>query len=265
MRDFYSSRPQPLDQAHGLRRLFNPSGVRFIAVVANPHVAFCSVLLERLAAACAATGRHVLVVDAADTSPPAHELALLDLGSCIVPLAERMSYLAAGGLPLRHVDTRGSCAGFLSALGDAAPQADAVLVHANASLLGRLFMRRAMRPLLLAADHPDSVTHAYAAMKLLCQRTGLMTFDLLLAAASHSVRRERIAQQVAACADNFLGAVLHDWASVDPADAFEGPPGAELMRLVRGALQAPDHLRTNDDLPAWTPNARPAAVGFAAL
>ena len=46
------------------------------------------------------------------------------------------------GLPLRHVDTRGSCAGLLRQLADAAPQADVVLVHAGASELSRLFSHR---------------------------------------------------------------------------------------------------------------------------
>ena len=93
-----------------------------------------------------------------------------------------MSYLAARGLPLRHVDTRGSSAHFLDRLQAAAPQARVVLVHAGAPDLARLFGRRALRPLLLAADQPDSLTHAYAAMKLLVMRCALMSYDLLLAA-----------------------------------------------------------------------------------
>ena len=88
--------------------------------------------------------------------------------------------------------------------------ADVVLVHAGASELAALFARRAVRPLLLADDRPGSVTHAYAALKLLAQRAGLMAHDLLLAAAPHSPRAERIAMQLARCADDFLGAVLHD-------------------------------------------------------
>ncbi len=108
----------------------------------------------------------------------------------------------------------GSTAPFLQAVADAAPQADVVLVHASASELCRLFARgtdcRARGddrcgPLLLADDRPASVTHAYAAMKLLTQRAGLVVHDLLLGAAPHSPRAERIAMQLATCADDFLG------------------------------------------------------------
>lgn len=257
MSDFYDSRPQPLDQAHGLRRLFGASRVRFLAVASNPHVAFSGVMLERLATACTEGGRRVLVVDAGESSPPAHELATLDLASCIEPLSHDTWYLAGRGLPLRHVDTRGSCAAFLEALTGAAPQADVVLLHAGASELGRTFGQRAVRPLLLAADHPDSVTHAYASMKLLALRHGLMAFDLLLGVAPRSVRRERIAQQLSRCADDFLGAVLHDWADIDPACAVDEPPRPALVRLVHALLEP-----LAEPLPA---PARPHPLGAAAL
>jgi flagellar biosynthesis protein FlhG len=81
------------------------------------------------------------------------------------------------------------------------------------------------------------VTHAYAAMKVLTQRAGLVVHDLLLGAAPHSPRSERIAMQIATCADDFLGAVLRDWVRIDPAcDATEAPT-PELRRLVREQLR----------------------------
>jgi flagellar biosynthesis protein FlhG len=222
------------DQADGLRRLFAASRTRFVAVAANPDVAFAGLALERLASACSAPQRQVLVVDAA--SAPAQDLARIDLALCIEPLAPNLSYLAARGLPLKHVDARGSCEGFLEAVTQAAPEASVVIVHAPASELGRLFARRELRPpLLLAADHPASVTAAYANMKLLSQRHGLMAFDLLLVAAANSPRAPRIAEQMALTADRFAGgAVLHDWAAIDPATSRELP--AALVRLAQGAL-----------------------------
>ncbi len=239
----------PTDQADGLRRMFAGSSVRFVAVASNPHVAFAGVLLERLCAACTELGRRVLVVDAADTSPAPRELAILELAGCIERLSEDVSYLAARGLPLRHVDARGSTSAFLDAVASAAPEADVVIVHAGASELSRLFARRAPRPLLLAADHPASVTHAYASMKLLVQRNALMVFDLLLAAAAQSPRRDRIAAQLAGCADSFLHAVLHGWAAVDPACRPDDAPPRALVQLVRELLGAGDEL----PLPAaWT-------------
>jgi flagellar biosynthesis protein FlhG len=232
MHDFLDSgSPQP-DQADGLRRLFAGSRTRFIAVAANTDIAFAGLALERLAAACALQGRKVLVVDAALAEP--REMAALDLAACVEPLADDLYYLAARGLPLKHVDARGSCEHFLQAAADAAPECGTVIVHADPVDLGRLFARCAPRPLLLAADHPASVTTAYAGMKYLAQRHGLKAFDLLLVAAAQSPRAPRIADQLSMTADRWCGAVLHDWALVDPAARNELP--AALQRLARGLL-----------------------------
>jgi hypothetical protein len=234
--DFIAGDTAPLpDQADGLRRLFSAARTRFIAVAANPDVAFAGLALERLARACAAHDRQVLVVDAARGTP--HEMAALDLSACIERLDERLSYLAARGLPMRYVDARGSCEGFLDALIDAVPDAGVVIVHAEAGELGRLFARRAPRPLLLAADHPISVASAYANMKLLSQRFGLMAFDLLLVAGANSPRTQRIAEQLAITAERFAGAALHDWAALDPAAQHEQPDA--LLRLARGLTATP--------------------------
>lgn len=226
------------DQAEGLRQLFAHSRARFIPLVSNPHVAFSGVMLERLSTACAELGRHTLVVDAAERSPAPREFSLLELAEGIEPLTPQMSYLAARGLPIRFVDANGSTAGFLQALAEAAPQAGVVLVHAAAADLARMFARRMVRPLLLADDRPDSVTHAYASLKLLAQRAGLMAHDLLLAAAPHSPRAARIGSHLARCADDFIGAVLHDCVQIDPATAATEPASPALRRLVRSLLDA---------------------------
>ncbi len=266
--DLPMSRTMPLDQADGLRRLFAHARVCVLPVVSNPNVAFGGVMLERLCTAFAEHGRHTLVVDAAERASEHSEMALLDLAECIEPLSPQVSYLAARGLPLRFVDSTGSTAGLLQALIEAAPQCDVLLIHASASDLCRLFARSAgadrVRPLLLADDRPASVTHAYAAMKLLTQRAGLVVHDLLLGAAKHSPRSERIAMQIATCADDFLGAVLRDWVQIDPACDASEAPSQELRRLVREQLRSthgddalaalPPHTLTRADAPpAWAP------------
>jgi flagellar biosynthesis protein FlhG len=223
----------PQDQADGLRRLFGAQRPRFMAVVANGEMAFSGLVLERLARACSAAGRRTLVVDAAAGAPAPHELAALDLAAGIDVLSPGLDYLAARGLPLRYVNSRGSCAGFLQALCEAAPTAEVVIVHAEASELGRLFTGRAVRPMLLAADHPATVMQAYAGLKLLAQRHSLMAFGLLLAARPDEPRVPRIAEQLALTADRFVGATLHDWACIDPTD---GDVPRALARLVHGAL-----------------------------
>jgi len=233
MRDFYAnSDPAPLDQAHGLRRMFAGTRQRIIPLAANPHVSFTGVVIDQITAVLASRGHRVLVVDAADRSPTPHEMARLDLGAGIENLSSQIGYLAARGLPLAFVDTRGSAAGFIDAVLAAAPKADVVLLHANAGDLARMFMRRPARPVLLGADHPESIKHAYATCKLLAQRCQLMTFDLVLAADAASRRVPSIAASLASCADGFLGAVLHDWAVIDPAvEPMEGGEVA-LARLL---------------------------------
>lgn len=246
MRDT-SCRATPLDQADGLRRLFAHARVCVVPVVSNPFVAFGGVMLERLCTAFAEHGRHTLVIDAAERANAPSELAQIDLSACIERLSPQVSYLAARGLPLRFVDSTGSTAPLLDAVTEAAPHADVLLVHASASELCRLFARSVAAgrdgavtycPLILADDRPASVTHAYAAIKLLTQRAGLVVHDLLLGAAPHSPRSERIAMQLATCADDFLGAVLRDWVQIDPACDATDPPTPELRRVVRELLRA---------------------------
>ena len=111
-----------------------------------------------------------------------------------------------------------------------------VLLHADAQDLARIFKRRATRPLLIGADHPESIKHAYACAKLLAQRCSLLTFDLLLTAAPHSPRAVSIAQSLAGCAETFLGAVLCYTALIDPAGDTAAPPDAALAALLAAQL-----------------------------
>jgi flagellar biosynthesis protein FlhG len=249
--------PPTIDQADGLRRLFAHARVRFVPVVSNPHVAFGGMMLERLTTAIGELGHHTLVVDASERAAGHAELALMALADCIEPLSAQVSYLVARGLPIRFVDAQGSTAPFLQAVADAAPQADVVLVHAPASDLCRLFARGAetsgVCPLLIADDRPASVTHAYAALKLLTQRAGLVVHDLLLGAAPNSPRAERIAMQLATCADDFLGAALRDWVQLDPACAPTEAPSPALRRLVRETLRRPgDRVAGRTHAPLYT-------------
>ena len=272
MHDFYaSSRPAPLDQADGLRRMFAGRRRIVLPLAANPYVPFSGVVLDRLAAVLsapgreaagqAAPGRQVLVVDAAAASPPPHELAALDLTACIERLSTQVTYLAARGLPMAYVDTRGCAGSFLDALTRAAPQAEVVLLHADAQDLVRVFKRRAARPVLLGADHPDSIKHAYAGAKLLAGRCSLMTFDLLLAAPPQSPRVAAIAHSLSGCAETFLGALLLHTAVIDPAGDPGAPPDAALARLLAAQLALDEDPRGAMPAPSASP-VFPARTAF---
>lgn len=224
------------DQAEGLRRLFAADGTRHIPVVGNPHGSGYGVPLERLATALAEQGAQVLVVDAADHSPLPRRGAAYDLPSCVERLSDQVAYLAARGLPLRHADAQGQCDTFLDVLALAWPQADVVLLHAAAPTLVRIFQGQVARPVLLADAHSgrdaESVTHAYAGMKLLSQRCGWHQFDLLLSGDPYARSTARVAQRVADCAESFMGASQHLWAVVDHDAAFNEPIGTPLRRLA---------------------------------
>jgi hypothetical protein len=230
------SKPMPLDQADGLRRLFGSSRQRLVPLAANPFVPGSGALLEVAASALTLRGHQVLVVDAAATAHAPRETALFDLAACIERLTPQIDYLAARGLPLAHVDTRGSAAGFLQAIATAVPQADVVLLHADPADLARVLVGRPARPVLLGAHRLDSIKQAYACCKLLAQRCGLLSFDLLLTSHADDRRSRRIVQSLADCADGFLGAVLHQWAVVDPLGDAHAPDNEALSRLLAGQL-----------------------------
>ncbi|MBL8333397.1 MAG: flagellar biosynthesis protein [Rubrivivax sp.] len=234
----------PADQASGLRRLFGAPRRHLMPVVANPFVPGSQALLQALTAGLVAQGRRVLVVDAAAGSPMPHESALFDLVAGVERLHAQVSYLAARGIPLSHVDTRGSAAAFIDAAWQAEPDADLLLMHAEPTDLARMLARQAVRPVLLACDRPDSVKHAYACCKLLVQRAGVMDFDLVLSARRDNRRAAAIVERLGSCADAFLGATLHAGAVIDPVGDTAASRDAALLNLLAGQLALRDHHRS---------------------
>ena len=250
--------PPPTDQADGLRRMFAACQGVLVPVVANPHVEHHGAVLARLASVFAEQGLNTLVVDAADTAPEPGELAFIDLGACVEPLAPQLAYLAARGLPMQFVDTRGSCATFVPRMMSVVQDIDVVVMHAEARVLARMLGDQALRPVLLASNVGESITHAYAALKLLVQRLGLMSFDLVMPSnTGRGPTPSQVAHRVSDCADRFLGAALHDTATIDPDIAFGAPSGPDLMRLAAAQLRvptvaAPVATVASAAPPAWT-------------
>jgi flagellar biosynthesis protein FlhG len=227
----------PTDQADGLRRMFAAAEGRIVPVVANPHVEQHGSLLARLAGVFAEQGLNTLVVDAAETAPDPAELAFIDLGACVELLAPQLGYLAARGLPMQHVDTHGSCASFIPRVMNVVADVDVVVLHADARVLARMLGQRELRPVLLASSQGESVTHAYAAMKMLAQRLGLMSYDLALPVSrARTPSPKQIAERLADCADRFLGAALHDWAAIDTNLALVDACGPDLIRMAAAQL-----------------------------
>lgn len=238
-----SSAIHPVDQAQGLRQMFATRVLRFIPVVANPRAASAGgLVLERLCAAYAACGLHSLVVDASEQARPPGELAEFDLAEGVERLSPQVSYMAARGLPLKFADARGSCGTLLDALADASPQSDVVLVHAPASELVRIFAQRSrqtnLRPLVFTNDMAEGLTDAYAAVKILSQRGGWMTYDLVMCAPRRSKQADEVIDRLARCADDFLGVAQRTALRLDPFEPASLDPDARFMDMAAGLLRS---------------------------
>jgi hypothetical protein len=229
------------DQAHGLRRLFAGQAPFSLPVVANPHVVWSGAALEALARHCLALDRRVLLIDAADTAPPASEAAALGLSAAVESLSPGLFYLAAGGLPRRFVDTRGSAARLIDEAVAACPQADAVLVHAECGDLIRLFRGRQARPLLMLDDSLESLKHSYAAWKLLAQRSRWLSADAVVLGGLSEARRDTILSSLAHTADDFFGGSLIHHAGLDPLMG-EAAFSQSLLDLLQAQPAEAEHL-----------------------
>ncbi|MEK8087260.1 flagellar biosynthesis protein [Aquabacterium sp. A3] len=232
----------PVDQAQGLRRMFATRVLRFIPVVASPEARCGGLVLERLCTAYESFGLRTLVVDASPQARDPGELVAFDIAEGIEALSSHVSYMPARGLPLRYADARGSCATLLDALADASPQSDVVLLHAPASELARVMAQRArecsVRPLVYTNDLAEGLTQAYAAVKVLAQRGGWMSYDLLVAAPVHSTQAQAVADRLARCADDFLGVAQRLAVQLDLQQAAQAQPDARFLSLASGLLHA---------------------------
>lgn len=240
----------PVDQAQGMRQMFASRVLRFVPVVANPSTACGGLVLERLCAAYASFNLKVLVVDASEQARLPCELAEFDLAEGIEVLSDQVSYMPARGLPLRHVDARGSCSGLLDMIADASPQSDVILVHASASEIVRLFAQRArgtnLRPLLFTNDLAEGLKDAYAAVKVVSQRGGWMAYDLLVCATARSQQAQPVAERLARCADDFLGVAQRDWLLLDPREPATADPHPRFMEMAAGLLRTALPLALSD-------------------
>jgi hypothetical protein len=170
-------------------------------------------------------------------APAPHELAMHGPGRAHRAAGPDVSYLAARGLPLAYVDTRGSASASCEALADAAPQADVVLVHARRRRPGPGASSAAPRARCCWA--PTTPKHQARLRLSSCWRSAARPDDLRPAAAARrATGAPRIASSLAGTADGF--------------------PRRRAARLGRGRPAAPGAV---PDADAAAPGAGPARPG----
>ena len=166
---------------------------------------------------------------------------------CIERLSERVSYLPARGLPIRFVDATGSTARVAAARSPKRRRGltSSSSTPARPSCAGcsraprRHAATRPPCPLVLADDRPRQ-RHPCLCGDEAAWRSApaCAVHDLLLGAAPQSPRAERIASQMASCADSFFGAVLRDWARDRPGRRAPSRRSLALRRSSRHRLGA---------------------------
>ncbi|MCW7540521.1 hypothetical protein OOT46_22100 [Aquabacterium sp. A7-Y] len=230
------------DQAHGLRRLFAHHTVHLLPVAANPHNASSLVLLEGLCQGLAAQGLHTLVVDAVP-GPQTRGVDVataiardLDLGQWIDDFDARTSVLAAGDSLSCFAETEGGAALLFEALREAAPTADVIIIHAGASVLSALFGGKRVRPLIFTGDDAQSLTHAYASMKILAQFGGLHQHAVVMDAGAQAIGVPPAALRLVRCVSDFLGGEAHLVAVTSTANDNEHVLAQSLHQLSMNLL-----------------------------
>jgi hypothetical protein len=247
------------DQAHGLRRLFAHHTVHLLPLVSNPYVPGAHMLMEGLCHGLAAQGLHTLVVDAA-CHPQAGGVDVaqavardLDLGQWIDELDAHTSVLAVSPT-LGHFADGGPASSLLfEALREAAPCADVILFHADASALGGLFAHRRVRPLVMSTDEAGSLTHAYASIKILAQYGGLLQHSVVMDLPRQAMGLPLAATRLVRCAADFLGAQVTLSAVTSTATDDEATLAQTLHQLSMGLLHHAMPFSLHDsEAPAWS-------------
>ena len=205
---------------------------------ANPHVAFSGVVLDRLAAVLAALGLQERAGGGRrrERQPPpaARDGRAGPLGACHRadrPAAWATCRHAACRWPCGH--TRHGLAGFIrraAARRRAAGRRAAACTPTPPTSARMIKPPRRAPVLLLGADHPESIKHAYAGAKLLARR--LQPDELRpaagrAAACRRAPRPSRRAWPTAPTA-SWAPAAGH-WALVDPAGDLQDPPTPDLL------------------------------------
>ena len=209
------------DQAEGLRRMLAPDFVRVIAVASGRAKVGKTTTVLNLAAALANRGKKVLILDEqprraqmerALRTPPRHDLAAVirgkkNLDEIIVdgPPGVRLMPAHDG---LRHLAELGAAEqdALALAFGQLASSVDVLLVDPvpGATQTSLSLSLAAQELLLLVSGDPQSITDAYALIKLLARDFAHRRFHVIVTKARGGADAEAIYNNMAQVAGRYL-------------------------------------------------------------
>lgn len=213
--------PFAQDQAEGLRRLLASDFVRIITVASGRARIGKSTIIANLAAILAQRGKKVLILDErparknaeqAILPPPRHDLAAVIRGKRTLqeiivegPDGVRLLHVHEGMRHLAELDA-GAQETLSADFGRLAQSVDIVLVDPSPGTgRGSLSLSLAAQELLLlVSGDPQSITDAYALMKLLARGFAQRRFHVIVNKAKGAADAEAIYSNIAGVASRYL-------------------------------------------------------------
>ncbi len=252
------------DQAEGLRRLLAGRATRIVAVTGGPSGVGCTSTVLNLAAALAALGKDVLVVDErSDADSASATLAGTRAGTGTTVRHEAgFSLVVAAQLARDGYDDER-----LAAYLDGA--ADIVLVDAQRDANGAFsaLARAAHDVLIVTRVAGAAITEAYACMKRLHYAHALAQFRVLVNHVQSAADARTAYENLAGVAGRYLTVALEEagYVSADPLV----PRARELVHTVvdafPSAAAARDYRQIAADLLYWPMRSAPASRAYAGV
>ncbi|MBU9172601.1 MULTISPECIES: AAA family ATPase [Burkholderia] len=251
------------DQAEGLRRLLAGRATRIVAVTGGPAGVGCTTTVVNLAAALAALGKDVLVVDErSDVDSAAATLAgsWVRTGSTVRHAAGFSICVAAELARDGYDDAR------LAAYLEGA--ADIVLVDAQRDAEGAFsaLARAANDVLVVTRVAGPAITEAYACMKRLHYAHALAQFRVLVNHVQSAADARAAYENLAGVASRYLAVALDEggYVSADPLVARARELVHTVVDAFPSAAAARDYRQIAQDLLYWPMRpARAAARAYA--
>lgn len=213
------------DQADGLRRLFGSRTPQVVAFASGREACGRTTLVVQTAAALAAAGHGVVIVD--ENPAPDNTLSAFGLSSRhdflqVVRGERSLAHVVVNGAPLVRILPAARAAKDLDRLGSAARQqlearlqelqrgASFVLIDCAARRTGQLSLlaTSARHMAIVVAAQGSAITHAYALIKRLAQERGRDTFYIAITRARSPEEAKAIYDNMRRVARNHLGVGL---------------------------------------------------------